>query len=148
MMAVYFLFLPKAALLSMYLLLKPLLSTLLILASSIKKNCALFKVCALMMLSYWLFYSQSLLGFFLCIAAPFPALSILTIFFDKCQTKSFEDMNISIQAILKCKISRRFSTRSIFLILSNASNDFNNNNLEERWEIFFFSYKKKQNRMS
>ena len=54
-----------------------------------------------MTLSHWSFSSQSRLGFFLEIAAHFPALSILTILLDKCQTKSFEDANILIKAILK-----------------------------------------------
>ena len=44
-------------------------------------------------LSQWSFSSQSRLGFFLYIAASFPALSILTVLLDKCQTKSFEYEN-------------------------------------------------------
>ena len=43
------------------------------------------------------------------IAAHFSALSILTILLDKCQTKSFEDMNILIKAILKfCTTNQQF----------------------------------------
>ena len=51
-----------------------------------------------MTLSHWSFFSQLRLGFFLKIAAHFPALSILTILLKKCQTKSFEDMKILINA--------------------------------------------------
>ena len=61
-----------------------------------------------MTLSHRSFSSQSRLGFLLQIAAHFPALSILTILLDKCQTKSFEDMNILIKAMfLKYKTNSR-----------------------------------------
>ena len=60
-----------------------------------------------MTLSHWSFSSQSRLGFFLQIAAHFPTLSILTILLDKCQTKSFEDMNFLIKSmkIVRQKLS-------------------------------------------
>ena len=47
-------------------------------------------------------------------------LSILTILLDKCQTKSFEDMNILIKAITTDKMLRRFSTLivSFFILLA------------------------------
>ena len=47
-----------------------------------------------MTLSHWYFFSQSRFGFFLYVAAPFPVLSILTIFSYEYQTKSFEDMKV------------------------------------------------------
>ena len=57
------------------------------------------KDCALMTLLQCSFFSQSQLGFCLQIAAFFPAISILTIFFDKSQVKSVEGMNILIKLI-------------------------------------------------
>ena len=99
-MTVDFLFWPKAALVSIYLLLNPLLSKLLTPLSADKKN----SCTALKIVYYWrsrigLFFSQSWLSFFLSIAAPFPALSIETIILDRCQTKIFEDMNIFIKIL-------------------------------------------------
>ena len=67
MMTVDSLFLSKAAFLSIFLVLKPLLSKLLTPPSADKKNsCKVqLKNCALMTLSHWSFFSQSRLGFFL-----------------------------------------------------------------------------------
>ena len=77
-----------------------------------------FKDCALMTLSHWSFSSQSRLGFFLLLAAPFLALSILTILLYKCQTKScFEDMNILITAILKFFTTNQLINKSFFFKL-------------------------------
>ena len=92
----------EVALLSIYLLLKPLLSKLLTPPIADKKIRVLFKECALMTFFHWSFSSQSRLGLFLQIAAAFfPTLSIPTILLDNCQTKScFKDMNILIKAIL------------------------------------------------
>ena len=61
-----------------------------------KRICVQLRYCVLMMLSQWSFSSQSRLDFFLQIAAVFPALSVLMISLDKHQTKTFEDLNISI----------------------------------------------------
>ena len=61
-----------------------------------------------MTLSHWSFFSQSRLGFFLKISASFPALSILTILLDKCQTKSLEDMNVFIMAMIKILVTYKF----------------------------------------
>ena len=67
MMTADFLFLPKAAHLFIYLLLKPLSSKLLTPPSADKKIRVQLKHCTLMRmtLSYWSFSSQSRLGFFL-----------------------------------------------------------------------------------
>ena len=90
-----------AALLSIYLLLKSLSSKLLTPPSADKNNsCTQLKDCSPMTLSHWSFSSKSGLGFFFYIAAPFPALFILTILLDKFQKKScFEDINILNKAI-------------------------------------------------
>ena len=66
MMTADFLFLPKAAHLSIYLLSKPLLSKLLTPPSADKKNSCTVQLedCALMTLSHWSFSSQSRNGFF------------------------------------------------------------------------------------
>ena len=87
MMTVDSLFLPKVALLSIYLLLKPLSSKVRTPPSANKKNIRVqLKDSALMPLSHWSFSSQSRLGFFLQIAASFHALFILTILIDERQT--------------------------------------------------------------
>ena len=68
-----------------------------------------------MTISHWSFFRQSRQGFFLSTATPFPTFFILAILLDKCQTKSFEDMNVLIKAILKfC------TTNQLFRILSNS----------------------------
>ena len=64
LMTVDCLFLPEAALLSIYLLLKPLLSKLLTPPSPTKRIRVQIQDCALMMLSHWSFFTQSRLGFF------------------------------------------------------------------------------------
>ena len=103
MMTVHFLFFPflrKAAPLSIYLLFflsiyfhqnfqpRPLPT---------KRIRAQLRDCKVMTVFHWPVSSQSRLGFFLSIAVLFPVFSILTIPLDKCQTKSFEDMNILIR---------------------------------------------------
>ena len=52
-----------------------------------------------MMLSHQFFSSQSLNARLFSLAAPFPALMILL---DKCQMKSFENINILIEVNLFC----------------------------------------------
>ena len=49
------------------------------------------------------------------IAAPLPALSILTIFQDKCQMKRFEDINILIKVKLFCLKTLFFLEKSFCL---------------------------------
>ena len=89
---------PEAALRFTYLLLKPLLSRLFNPTLCRQKEFVYSLKIVIMTLSCWSFFSQSRLDFFLKIAAPFPALSILTILIDYCHTKScFEAMNILIK---------------------------------------------------
>ena len=64
MMTADFLFLPKAAYLFIYLLLKPLSSKLQTPPSADKRIRIQLKDCTLMTLSHWSFSSQSRLGFF------------------------------------------------------------------------------------
>ena len=76
-----------------------------------------------MTLSHQSFSSQSRLGFFLQMSAHFSALSILTILLDKCPTKSFEDMNILIKAILKfCTTNQLFKVVYLMWYLSLTKN--------------------------
>ena len=84
---------------SIYLLLKSLLSKLLTLPSADKKN--FFPTLRLYTndtLSSILF--QPVTAWLFPTAAPFPVLSILTIPLDKCQMKSFENINILIEVQL------------------------------------------------
>ena len=104
------LFLTKAPILSIYLLLKPLSSKLLTLPSSDKKQFVnSLKIERKCTLSYYSCFSQLIAARLVPIFGSFfPTLSILTILLDKCQTKiCFEDMNILIKAILKfCTINQ------------------------------------------
>ena len=89
------LFLPKAALLSIYLLLKPLSSKLPPLPSADEKN-----LCTNDALSL-IFFQPITARLFPTNNRSFSCASILTIFLDNCQTTScFEDMNILIKAIV------------------------------------------------
>ena len=73
----------------------------------------------IMTLSCWSFFSQSRLDFFLKIAAPFPALSILTILIDYCHTKScFEAMNILIKPFSSSVLG--WSEKNFFLEIQKS----------------------------
>ena len=57
-------------------------------------------------------------------SAPFPALSILTIFLDKCQMKSLEDINILIRVKLFCLKNSFFEKKKILKIKMNPERFF------------------------
>ena len=57
-------------------------------------------------------------------SAPFPALSILTIFLDKCQMKSLEDINILIRVKLFCLKNSFFEKKKILNIKMNPERFF------------------------
>ena len=64
------------------------------------------------------------------ISAPFPAISILTIFLDKCQMKSFEDIKILIKVKLFCLKNLVFG-KSFYLkkkVFENKNNVFETKN--------------------
>ena len=91
MMTVDSLFLPTVALLSIYLLLKPLSSKLPTPTSADKKNsCTAKRLCTNDALSL-VFFQPNTARLFFINNPTFRALSILTVLVGKCQTKSFKD---------------------------------------------------------